>query len=319
MQGRIYVAFIFGAWSRVDYAGRTTTYVMRNVFYTAVVDLDVTRGPQTLNPAVDSVRLMSFTVAVAAFGEQPGRWPLPEARSPRELWLRAVAAGGQGRYAAARADLSRLFQPGSPGALRSLGLSTHASFLRQLGWHWRAHDWDGRAWAAANGDAEAGTDALIGLAADALGVGRLAASAALLRRAERCAHEIDEPRLEIRLAWVGAELAMAAGDGDTATRYARSGVELAQAALPALRRHRVKSDVVLAAALCTAGDLSGSRTVADAALADTETYGLVPLRWALACLLSEIGSATRSAADIAHIRDRSAQFVTRHGGHWKLR
>lgn len=240
-------------------------------------------------------------------------------RTPRDLWLRAVAAGGQGRYAAARADLSELIDIGPPGRLRSLALSTWASFLRQLGWHWRAHDWDGRAWAAAGDDPEAGVDALIGLAADALGVGRLAASAALLHRATALARDVGEPRLPIRLAWVHAELAMAAGDGDTATQHARRGVELAQAALPALRRHRVKSDVVLAAALCTAGDLGGARTVADAALAEAEIHGLIPLRWALACLLSDIGSASRTPADIAVLRDLSAQFVTRHGGDWKLR
>ena len=32
----------------------------------------------------------------AAFGDDPGRWPLPAATTARELWLRAVAAGGQG-------------------------------------------------------------------------------------------------------------------------------------------------------------------------------------------------------------------------------
>jgi hypothetical protein len=89
--------------------------------------------------------------------------------------------------------------------------------------------------------------------------------------------------------------------------------------LPALRRHRVKSDVVLAAAMCSAGDLTGSRAVADAALADTEAYCLAPLRWALACLLSDIGSGSHSPADIAQVRDRSAQFVIRHGGHWMMR
>lgn len=262
---------------------------------------------------------MSSTVAAAAFGDHPGRWPLPRARTSQDLWLRAVAAGGQGRYAAARADLSELIDSGPPGRLRSLALSTWASFLRQLGWHWRAHDWDGRAWATAGGDPEAGVDALIGLAADALGVGRLAVSAALLHRATALAQDVELPRLPIRLAWVRAELAMAAGDGGSAIRHARQGAELAQAALPALRRHRVKSDVVLAAALCAAGDRSGARTVADAALAGTEIHGLVPLRWAVACLLSDIGSPSRAPAEIAALRDLSAHVVTRHGGEWKLR
>ena len=44
--------------------------------------------------------------------------------------------------------------------------------------------------------------------------------------------------------------------------------------------------------------------------------GLVPLRWALACLLAGIGSGTHSPAEVARIRDQSATFVTRHGGNW---
>jgi hypothetical protein len=262
---------------------------------------------------------MSSRLAAAAFGDDPGRWPLPEAYRPNEHWLRAVAAAGQGRYAAARADLGGLIHDRSAGRWCSLGRSAHASFLRQLGWHWRAHDWDGRAWAAAGGDAEAGADALIGLAADALGVGRFAASAALLERAAGLVARAQEPRLDIRLAWVRAELAMFSGHGDDAVRHAERGIELAEQALPELRRHRVKSDVVLAAALCSAGDIEASRSVADAALVDTATYGLVPLRWAISCLLADIGSATHTAGVIVEVREGSARFVTRHGGDWKIR
>ena len=61
-------------------------------------------------------------------------------------------------------------------------------------------------------------------------------------------------------------------------------------------RHRVKSEVVLAAALCSDGRLDRSRAVADAALDTTQRLGLVPLSWALACLLGEIGSGNHSAA-----------------------
>lgn len=86
-----------------------------------------------------------------------------------------------------------------------------------------------------------------------------------------------------------------------------------------LRRHRVKSDIVLAAALCCAGDLAASRRAADAALKDTGDCGLVPLRWAVASLLAGIGSAQHEPAVIAEVRDRSAAFVTRHGGRWSDR
>lgn len=262
---------------------------------------------------------MSVTLAASAFGDDPGRWPLPAAHTPEQFWLRAVAAGGQGRYAAARTDLDELTRIAPHGRWRSLALSTHASFRRQLGWHWAAHDLDGRAWAAAFGDREAAVDGLAGLAADALGVGRLSASSALLRRADGLAGGGVPARVAIRLTWVRAELAMAAGDGETAVAQARHAAELAGRAAPLLVRHRVKSDVVLAAALCCSGDLAGSRTLADAALADTEVHGLVPLRWALASLLSDIGSAALSAAEVAVIRQSSAQLVTRRGGHWKMR
>ncbi|MBU3707132.1 MAG: hypothetical protein FGM50_10705, partial [Mycobacterium sp.] len=46
----------------------------------------------------------------AAFGAAPECWPLPTAHSPRERWLRAVAAGGQGRYASAAADLAAVLR-----------------------------------------------------------------------------------------------------------------------------------------------------------------------------------------------------------------
>src|SRR6478752_8429430 len=103
----------------------------------------------------------------AAFGDDPGRWPLPAATTPYELWLRAVAAGGQGRYGNALADLAAV-RRGPRGPLVSLAHSTRASFLRQLGWHERARGWDGRALSMAGSDQEAGADALLGLAADAL-------------------------------------------------------------------------------------------------------------------------------------------------------
>jgi hypothetical protein len=261
--------------------------------------------------------MTATTLTAAAFGGDPGRWPLPAANSPEELWLRAVAAGGQGRYSSARADLAELRRWQPSELLESLALSTEASFLRQLGGHRLARGWDGRALALAP-PGEATVDALVGLAADALGVGRLAASARLLGRAAEALEDAGAapPRLAIRLAWVSAELAMAGGQGEAALHHARRGVELAEAALPELRRHRVKSDVVLAAALCSAGAPGHSRDVADAALADTQTYGLVPLRWALACLLVDIGSATLSSQQVSAIRDDCAAAITQRGGQW---
>jgi hypothetical protein len=251
-------------------------------------------------------------LAKAAFGDDPGRWPLPAARNPCDLWLRAVVAGGQGRYASALTDLSGVCRLQRRGPLASMAHSTRASFLRQLGRHACARTWDGRALALAESDTEAGADALIGLAADALGVGRFAASATALQRAADLLPASVAPRLPVRLAWVSAELAMARADGATAVGHAERSVELAAGLGSA--RHAVKSDMVLAAALCSAGKIDRSRTVADAALDAADGLGIIPLRWALACLLADIGSARHSAAAVHRIRNECAAAVRRRGG-----
>jgi hypothetical protein len=252
---------------------------------------------------------MSIVLANAAFGDDPQHWPLPPASTPYELWLRAVVAGGQGRYGSAMSDLDAVCRLHGGGPLGSLAHSTRASFLRQLGWHDRARRWDGRAIVLAGSDPEAGADALIGLAADALGVGRFAASATALRRA---AELVTGSRLPVRLAWVSAELAMARGDGATAVRQAECAADLAGTLGSA--RHAVKSQMVLAAALCSAGDINRSRTVADGALDAAGRLGMIPLWWALACLLADIGSAAHPAADVLRIRNECAATVRRRGG-----
>lgn len=110
---------------------------------------------------------------------------------------------------------------------------------------------------------------------------------------------------------------MGQGIGEDAVRHANEAVELAGAMAAPSARHRVKSEVVLAAALCSAGAVSPARAVADAALDATGRLGLVPLRWALACLLIDIGSVTFSAQQLHEIRDVCAGQVRRAGGTWR--
>jgi hypothetical protein len=263
-------------------------------------------------------------LTASAFGNQPGRWPLPSAGTPRQLWLRAVGAGGQGRYGSARNDLTTLLRSAPADRLASLAHSTQASFLRQLGWHRLARGWDGRALALAGADPEAAADALIGLAADALGVGRLAAAATLLSRAEPIVAQAPQHRLLVRRAWVAAELAMVAGDGAAAVRNAEVAVELAATTVDGSvsARHCAKSDVVLAAALCSAGAVDRARTVGEVTLELTGRLGLVPLRWAVACLLVDLvdtGSPTRPITELCDIRDECARQVQHWGGAWARR
>ena len=251
----------------------------------------------------------------AALGANPQCWPLPPAESVRELWWRAVAAGGQGRYAGALTDLQTMHRE-ARGPLASLAWSTRASFLRQLGGHDLARTADGRAWALAD-DPESKADSLVGLAADALGVGRFAASGRFLQLAQRHVEDSGERRLGVRLAWVSAELAMVSGAGALSVAHAERGVQLASVLGSA--RHSVKSNVVHAAALCSAGRYDDSRDVADRTLRMAQDFGLVPLVWALSCLLGDIGSGEYDAVAIAEIRDGAAATVHDRGGQWSPR
>jgi hypothetical protein len=256
-------------------------------------------------------------LTAAAFGSEPGAWPLPSAATPHQLWLRAVTAGGQGRFASARADLTALLRAAPAGPPASLARTAQGSFLRQLGWHAQARGFDGRAVALAGADRDAMADALIGLAADALGVGRFEACAALLARSGDAPETVTTPphRLVIRRAWVTAELAMATGDDATAVRQAQRAAELSTGAGSA--RHEVKSELVLACALSCAGAIEKARGVADAALDAADRLGLVPLRWALACLLGDTGSATHTQQEIRSVRDGCAALVRHRGGSWR--
>jgi hypothetical protein len=252
----------------------------------------------------------------AAFGDNPGLWPLPAATTPYERWLRAVAAGGQGQYGSATAELAALRRDVRNGPLASLAHSTAASFVRQLGGHIEARHWDGAALALADSEPEASVDALLGLAADALGTGRFAASAALLDRARTTLDASSGPaRLPLRWQWVAAELAMAKGAGDRAVQRAERARELA--ARQPSARHMVKTRVIHAAALCCAGRIAEARSVADDALSASGALGLIPLRWAAASLLVDIGSDGGLTDDVAAIRDLCAETVRHAGGVWR--
>ncbi|MCW2661095.1 MAG: hypothetical protein JWP83_2247, partial [Mycobacterium sp.] len=150
----------------------------------------------------------------------------------------------------------------------------------------------------------------------ALGVGRFAAAATLLGRVDPVAGPVPD-RIPVRRGWVAAELAMASGDGESAVRHAEEAVRLAEAMAVSSVRHRVKSDVVLAAALCSAGRIERARALAEAALDATGRSNLTPLRWALACLLIDIESVTFSAQKLREIRDICAGQVRRAGGAWR--
>ncbi|WP_459956016.1 hypothetical protein [Nocardia sp. IFM 10818] len=291
---------------------------------------------------------VNSVLADTAFGPTPGRAAigLPSAAGATESWLRAVALGGVGHYAAARAELTRTQRRTTDPILRSLAHSTAGSLLRQLGWHARAAVADGRAAAlvvpaaatasrpltdpvAEAARVEAICDALTGLAADALGTERPELAARLLGR---CGALLDSSaigvegawRQRIRLHWVAAETALAAPGaglisppgpdgsipgrsaaahtpGDPALAHAEAALALAEAG-PSIR-HRVKSQLLVAAACAAAGDLDRSRALAGKTATECRDFELLPLRWACAMLRSGVDPAGGHAAEAAACAD----------------
>jgi hypothetical protein len=237
----------------------------------------------------------------AAFGDRPESVPLRRFETGLDQWLGAVVLGGQGWYAAAAALLTGL-RAGADPVLASLAASTLASHRRQVGGHLAARaldaaavrmvadlDDDGRADRDGIDLAGARGDALIGLAADALGTGRLPLARRLLEVAAGVAE--SSPRCRIRLHWVRAEVALAAGTAVAAIPEAEQALEQATAA--GAVRHVAKSEMVLAAALSAAGGHADrARRLAARACQTATERGLVPLVWPCALLLAELEPAS---------------------------
>jgi hypothetical protein len=214
----------------------------------------------------------------AAFGDQPDLPVTAIPADPQERWLAAVVLGGQGHYARAAALLTGLRQP----AVASLAASTLASHRRQLGGHAAARPLDARALRGAP-HPEAESDALLGLAADALGVGRQTEA----RRLIVAAAGLDAGwRAEIRLGWVRAEVELGAGRADLAVSPAERAAERANAS--GSTRHRVKSGLVLGAALAANGNRERASRLLTGIGEEASDLGLLPLLWPCALLLAEL-------------------------------
>lgn len=251
----------------------------------------------------------------AAFGARPDL--APAATGPGELWLRGVCLGGQGRYAAARAGLRAAAAQRPHAALASLVASTQGSLRRQLGWHAQAAHWDGVALRLVAGlsgeDARlARCEAYTGLAADALGQGRLRLAKELLERGhDQLPHQVHYWRPQVRWHWVAAELALVNNDPAQALRHAQVAAQQA-AATPSIR-HQLKSALVQAAAESAVGQLAQARARAQSTAAECRKYGLLPLRWAAAMLVSGLEPSAQVKAEVAYCAD----LLERRGGKLK--
>jgi hypothetical protein len=122
-------------------------------------------------------------------------------------------------------------------------------------------------------------DALVGLAADAVGLGDPAGAERLLAAAAPALAAHPSWRPTTRAGWVRAELALVRGRPTEAVAPAEAA--LAAAGRGGSRRHLLKSRIVLAVARSVAGVMTRAAAVTelDAAAAECAGLGLLPLCW----------------------------------------
>nr|WP_245633724.1 hypothetical protein [Amycolatopsis jejuensis] len=146
-------------------------------------------------------------------------------------------------------------------------------------------------------------DALLGLAADNLAIGRLPAARRLAARAA----QVDRRwRATVRGGWVGAEIELAAGRPEAAVEPARLAYDTAVA--HKAQRHAVKSAIVLGVALHAAGQEGAAKLVVEAG-ETAEKCELYSLIWV----------AARVGADLVHDRAEEYRFRSREVLHAVLR
>ena len=159
-------------------------------------------------------------------------------------WLRAYVAAARGDYSKAE-HLTRgiLRSSRAPIPLKARAAVTLGSVLRQKEKHAEARVVEGAALRRTRGD-EFRAHLLIGLAADAVGLGRLREVDANLRRVPRAGRDW---RVRVRLGWVRCERELLAERPAAAARHARAAA--AVAARHRAVRHEAKSHLFLGSAL----------------------------------------------------------------------
>ena len=216
-------------------------------------------------------------------------------------WLLGVALGAGGRYGGALTVLSPLVDAGrAPGAVAearlfaALSAATIASVHRQLGRHAVARASDLEALALGEGSAEAGFDAVLGLASDAVGLGDVAEATDRLAEARTLVppRAAEWWRQRVRLGWGEAELQLLEGDPETAVQTALEAVDRAESARAP--RHVAKGLLILGLAqvsggiaLDAVGDGEPAGTLRRAATL-AESLGTLPLVWPARALLGAL-------------------------------
>jgi hypothetical protein len=219
----------------------------------------------------------------AAFGDRPDLVITATPAAAHDRWLAAVVLGAQGQYARAATILATLLNH-ADDELAALAAATFASHRRQLGGHAAARVLDAAGVARAPHDGDAFADVLLGLAADAVGAGRLDEARRLRDRTPT-----KSWRAEVRVGWVSAEIDLSAGRADLARPHAEHAFEVA--AMSGSTRHQIKSTIILGATLTT----PDARKLVTRARDDATDLHLLSLVWPAALLLAQLDPSESSA------------------------
>jgi hypothetical protein len=207
-------------------------------------------------------------------------------------WLLAVCQSAAGRFGQALRVLDELLpvsvdDPLERRVVGAIGEATSGSIARQLGRHGQARDHDEVALMLSAATGEAGFDALLGLAADAVGLGDAPAARDHLEAARDLTDAHAEWwRQRVRVGWVQAEVALLEDRPDDAVVFAAASVDLAeQAGAP---RHVAKGLLFQGVAQVEAGrQVEAASNLRRAGLL-AESLGTLPLLWPARAVLGTL-------------------------------
>jgi len=235
-----------------------------------------------------------------------------DAEATAAAWLLGVCLGAAGRYGAAMTVLEPLAgsAPEAPDRrlFASLAGATLGSISRQLGRHAEGRAIDERALELAGDAAEARFDAVLGLAADAVGLAEVVQADAALAEAVHLADgRGDWWRQRVRLDWVRAEIALLREHPDEAVARATSAITLAEAS--GAPRHVAKGLLFLGVSQVQSGDHAEAAASLRRAATLAESLGCIPLVWPARAVLGALVAPAYPAESAAALT--SARHVVR--------
>ena len=226
-------------------------------------------------------------------------------------WLLGVCHATAGRYGTGLDVLDPLVaghDTPESRVLSALASATVARVHRQLGRHSVAQGYDERALAGSEGQGEAGFDAVLGLAADAVGLGDADTAAGRLAEAVTLTGDrVDWWRQRVRLDWVAAEIALMTGHPDEAAVRAGAAVDLAERS--DAPRHVAKGLLFLGIARLESGQQPEATAALRRAGLLAERLGTLPLQWPVRALLGAVLAQEDQAASMASL-DSARRAVT---------